>query len=288
MNGFHNTTVSREVLEKLAKLEHIALDMDGTIYMGKSLFPFTTKVLDGFTELGLGYSFLTNNPSSSVKAYIDKLHKLGIECTDDNMYTTSLATIDYIKMHYPEAKNLFVLGTKSCQEQFEKAGFRMCEDSAEDKPDVLVVSFDKELVYSRFCRAAWWAAQGLPYLCTNPDWVCPTDEPTILIDCGSITAAVNAASGRTPDKVIGKPDPSMLQGIMEKHGLQSCQMAMIGDRLYTDVATAINNDSVGVLVLSGESTMQTVAESDVVPTIICQDLEEFFHWLSVAKQTFCK
>lgn len=286
MNGFHNSNVSDEVLKRLAKLEHIALDMDGTIYMGKSLFPFTTKVLEGFASLGVGHSFLTNNPSSSVQAYIDKLNKMGIACTNENMYTTSLATIDYIKAHYPEARNLFVLGTKSCQEQFEKAGFRMCEDSAEDKPDVVVVSFDKELVYSRFCRAAWWASQGLPYLATNPDWVCPTDEPTILIDCGSITAAVTAATGRKPDKVIGKPDPSMLQGIMEHHKLQNYQMAMIGDRLYTDVATAINNDSVGVLVLSGESTMQTVAESDVVPTIICQDLDEFFHWLKIAKEQY--
>lgn len=282
MNNFHNKTVTPEVLERLAKLKHIALDMDGTIYMGKTLFPFTNKVLEGFTKMGIDYSFLTNNPTSSVKAYIDKLAKLGIEASDENMYTTSLATIDYIKAHYPQAKRLFILGTPSCIEQFEKAGFEMCEDSAEDRPDVVIASFDKTLVYSRFCRTAWWISQGVPYLATNPDWVCPTDEPTVLIDCGSITAALTAATGRKPDCVLGKPDPSMLQGIMQRHNLEADQMAMIGDRLYTDVATAINAGSVGVLVLSGESTMETVAQSSVVPTIVCQDLEEFFYWLSVA------
>lgn len=283
-SNFHNQSVSDEVLQRLAKLKHIALDMDGTIYMGKTLFPFTNPVLKGFDELGCAHSFLTNNPTSSVQAYIDKLHKLGIEATEDNMYTTSLATIDYIKAHYPQAKRLFILGTPSCIEQFEKAGFTMCEDSPEDRPDVVIASFDKTLVYSRFCRTAWWISQGVPYLATNPDWVCPTDEPTVLIDCGSITAALTAATGRKPDCVLGKPDPSMLQGIMQRHGLQPEQMAMIGDRLYTDVATAINAGSVGVLVLSGESTMQTVAESDVVPTIICRDLEEFYYWLKKSRE----
>lgn len=278
-----NNNISEEVLQRLAKLKHIALDMDGTIYMGKTLFPFTNPVLEGFRRLGIGYSFLTNNPTSSVQAYIDKLHRLGIEATEDNMYTTSIATIDYIRSHYPGAKRLFILGTPSCIEQFEKAGFEMCEDSAEDKPDAVIASFDKTLTYSRFCRTAWWISQGVPYLATNPDWVCPTDEPTILIDCGSITAALTAATGRRPDCVLGKPDPSMLRGIMDRHGLEACEMAMIGDRLYTDVATAINAGSVGVLVLSGESTMQTVAESTVKPTIICRDLQEFFEALEYSR-----
>ena len=283
---FHNETLSDDVLRALARLRHIALDMDGTIYMGSTLFPFSQEVLEGFTKMGIGYSFLTNNPSSSVQAYLDKLEKLGIKATQDNMYTTSLATIDYIRAHYPNARRLFVLGTPSCIQQFEKAGFEMTADSADDVPDVVVASFDKTLVYSRFCRTAWWISQGIPYLATNPDWVCPTDQPTVLIDCGSITAALTAATGRKPDCVLGKPDPSMLQGIMDRHGLAKEQMAMIGDRLYTDVATAINAGSVGVLVLSGESTMQTVRESSVVPTLVCEDLAEFYHYLCIARESF--
>lgn len=260
--------------------------MDGTIYMGSTLFPFTLDVLNGFTSMGIDYSFLTNNPSSSVQAYLDKLKKMGIDAGEDNMYTTSLATIDYIREHYPAAHRLFVLGTPSCIHQFEKAGFEMTEDSADDVPDVVIASFDKTLEYSRFCRTAWWISQGIPYLATNPDWVCPTDQPTVLIDCGSITAALTAATGRKPDCVLGKPDPSMLQGIMNRHSLQKEQMAMIGDRLYTDVATAINAGSVGVLVLSGESTLQTVKESSVVPTLICEDLAEFYHYLTIARKSF--
>ena len=144
--------------------------------------------------------------------------------------------------------------------QFEKAGFESCEESAEDRPDVLVVAFDPTLVYSRLCRASWWAAQGVPYVATNPDRVCPTDQPTILVDCGSLQKCIEHATGRRPDIVLGKPDPTMLDGIRLRHGLQPEEILMAGDRIYTDTAMAHNAAAVGCLVLSGETTLQTALD----------------------------
>ena len=181
----HNKEISPELRARLAKIKHLALDMDGTIYLGSTLFPFTKKFLSDMSEAGIGYSFLTNNPSKSVADYLKKLEGLGIEADEGNMYTTSLAAIDYIKAHYPDAKRLFLLGTPSMISQFEKAGFESCADDAEDVPDVLVAAFDMTLEYSRLCRAAWWASQGIPYIATNPDRVCPTDQKVVLVDCGS-------------------------------------------------------------------------------------------------------
>ncbi len=97
-----------------------------------------------------------------------KLEKLGIHATDEQMYTSSLATIDYIKQHHPEAKRLFTLGTPSMQEEFVKAGFELCADDPADRPDVLVVAFDTTLEYSRLCRATWWASKAdIPYIATT-------------------------------------------------------------------------------------------------------------------------
>ena len=210
---------------KLRKIRHVAFDMDGTIYMGSTLFPYTQETLKRLRENDIGYSFLTNNPTKSVKDYLAKLAGMGIEATEENMYTTSLAAIDYIRAHYPSARRLFLLGTPSMVSQFEKAGFEACADSADDRPDVLVVAFDPTLEYSRLCRAAWWASQGLPYIATNPDRVCPTDQPTVLVDCGSLCACIEHATGRRPDITLGKPDPNMLTGIMQRHGPQrrSCR-----------------------------------------------------------------
>ena len=244
--------------EKLSRIRHLALDMDGTIYLGSRIFPFTIPFLEKMKAAGIGISFLTNNPTRSVQDYLDKLAKMGIEATEDGMYTTSLAAIDYIKEHHPQARRLFLLGTPSMAEQFRKAGYEECADDPGDVPDVLVVAFDTTLTYSRLCRAAFWASQGIPYVATNPDRVCPTDKPTVLVDCGSLQKCIEHATGRKPDIVLGKPDPTMLQGIMHRHGLKPEEIAMVGDRIYTDTAMAHNAGAVGVLVLSGETTMETV------------------------------
>ena len=199
-----------ELLRRLSQIRHVALDMDGTIYMGSELFPWTQPFLAGLRETGIGYSFLTNNPSKSIADYLSKLDGLGIHAVREEMYTTTLATIDYLRLHYPEARRLFLLGTPSMISEFEAAGYVSTEDSADDRPDAVVVAFDMTLEYSRLCRAAWWVKQGLPYLATNPDRVCPTNRPTVLVDCGSICSAIEHATGRRPDITLGKPDPNML------------------------------------------------------------------------------
>lgn len=261
-----------ELRERLGRIRHVALDMDGTIYMGMSLFPYTQSFLEGLRQAGIGYSFLTNNPSKSIADYLHKLDVLGIRATREEMYTTALATIDYIRTHYPEARRLFLLGTPSMISEFEAAGFVSAEDSADDRPDVIVAAFDMTLRYERLCRAAWWVSQGVPYIATNPDRVCPTDQPTVLVDCGSICACLEHATGRRPDITLGKPDPNMLSGILARHGLQPEEIAMVGDRIYTDVAMAHNAGAVGVLVLSGETTLEVADRAERQPDIIAENI----------------
>lgn len=295
MNPNHNQLLSLEMKEKLSRIRHLALDMDGTIYMGSTLFPFTLKFLSDMQEAGIGYSFLTNNPSRSVADYLKKLEGLGIIADVGNMYTTSLAAIDYLKAHHPAAKRLFMLGTPSMVSQFEKAGYEACADDPDDTPDALVVAFDMTLDYSKLCRAAWWASQGVPYIATNPDRVCPTDQKTILVDCGSLCSCIESATGRRPDITLGKPDPNMLKGILDRHGLKPEEIAMVGDRIYTDTAMAHNAGAFGVLVLSGETTIETaeaVAEDARTnpapeffpPDLICRDIKELGELLIMARE----
>ena len=281
----HNKNITPELRERLSKIRHLALDMDGTIYLGSTLFPYTLKFLSDMKEAGIDYSFLTNNPSRSVADYLKKLEGLGIQADEENMYTTSLAAIDYIKTHYPEAKRIFFLGTPSMISQFEKAGFEACADDPDDVPDALVVAFDMDLNYPKLCRAAWWASQGIPYIATNPDRVCPTDQKVVLVDCGSMCKCIEHATGRQPDITLGKPDPNMLYGIMERLDLKPEEVAMVGDRIYTDTATAHNAGAFGVLVLSGETTLEVVdkvaedarnnpAPEFFPPDLVCRDVKE--------------
>lgn len=273
-----------QLREACRKIKHVALDMDGTIYMGSHLFLFTQEFLQTLRDNGIGYSFLTNNPTRSIADYLAKLEKMGIEATADNMYTTAVATIDYLKAQMPGVKRLFVVGTPSMKAEFEQAGFELTAASADDMPQALVVAFDTTLEYERLCHASWLASQGVPYIATNPDRVCPTNLPTVLVDCGSLCACIEHATGRTPDIVIGKPNPDMLSGIRFRHNLQADEIAMCGDRIYTDVAMARNAGALGVLVLSGETTLETAINSDPQPPITAKSILEFSKLLIESKK----
>lgn len=267
----------------LTRIKHVVLDMDGTIYKGGTLFPWTKPFLDDLARDGIGYTFLTNNPSKSSADYLSHLERMGLPAAPGQLYTSAQATIDYIKTNHPAMRRLFLLGTPSMEQEFIKAGFESATDDASDIPDAVIAGFDMTLTYKRLCRAAWWAAQGTPYFATNPDRVCPTDQPTVLVDCGSICSAIETATGRKPDIVFGKPDPSMLTGILHRHSLEPAQIAMVGDRIYTDVLMAKRAGAVAVLVLSGEATLADVDASDTKPDIVAENLADFGEKLRAAR-----
>jgi NagD protein len=254
-------------------IRHVALDMDGTIYKGGTLFDFTRAFLARLDELGIGYTFLTNNSSKSVKDYLRHLRRMGIEARDDQMFTSTLSTIDYLHDELPQAKRLFVLGTPSLQQEFRDAGYEVTEDRQE--PEAVIVGFDTGLVYPRLCEAAWWIHQGKPFIATHPDRICPTDQPTVLVDCGAVCACLTSATGRSPDAVLGKPDRRMLTGILARHGLKPHELAMAGDRIYTDMAMAHRAGALGVLVLTGEATQADVDRCPEKPSLVLPSLKEF-------------
>jgi NagD protein len=179
-----------------------------------------------------------------------------------------------------------VLGTSGLCDELETAGFELTPDDPNVPPDAVLVGFDKTLTYARLCRAAWWIAQGKPFFATNPDRVCPTNEPTLLVDCGSITAALEKATGRSPQAVPGKPDPAMLRGILNRHSLAPQNLAMVGDRLYTDMEMAHRAGALGVLVLTGEATATEAKKHTSVPDLVVPTLAELGELLqsSLAKK----
>ncbi len=276
--------LSPALLARLRGIRHVALDMDGTIYKGGTLFGCTLPFLTRMRELGIGCTFLTNNPSKSPADYLAHLKKMGLTATADELYTSAQATIDWLKQEQPALRRLFVLGTPSMLTQFRDAGFTLVADDPQDEPDAVVVGFDLTLAYARACRAAWWIKQGKPYLATNPDRICPTDQPTVLIDCAAICAMLEVAAGRAPDRVFGKPDPTMLSGILARHGLQPAQIAMVGDRIYTDILMAHRAHALGVLVLTGEATAEDAAQATPPPPLVVPSLAELGDLLAASRR----
>lgn len=271
--------------DRLRGISHVALDLDGTIYKGGTLFPCTLPFLAQMRALGIGCTFLTNNPSKSSADHLRHLHQMGLTVTADELHTSAQATINCLRRRYPAVHRIFALGTPSMLAEFSAAGFVLTADDSTDVPDAVVVGFDMTLNYSRVCRAAWWIQQGKFFVATNPDRVCPTDEATVLVDCGAICAMLEKAAGRAPDLVPGKPDPAMLSGILERHQLRPPQIAMIGDRLYTDIVMAHRAGAFGVLVLTGEATERDAEQADPRPDLVVPSIAEFGTLLVEARRS---
>ena len=269
---------------QIRTIRHVVLDMDGTIYLGGKLFDCTRPFLRFLTDHNIGYSFLTNNSSHSRTDYLQRLQNLNVPATPEQIYTSTYATADYMRCHLPEVQRLFVLGTPSLQEEIVFLGFTLADRQSVEPPEGVLVGFDTTLSYPRLCEAAWWIAHGKPFVATHPDFTCPTPEPTILVDCGAICKALEAATG-VPPVVIGKPHSCMLEGLCHRHDLRPNQLAVVGDRLMTDIALAQRSGAFGVLVLTGEATREQAAASPWQPDLIVTDLAEFQAYFAAALQT---
>ena len=249
------------------------LDMDGTIYLDNDLFDGTLDFLTAVKNSGGKYLFVTNNSSKSTDAYVEKLGKIGIEATEDDFLTSTDATCLYLKRY--EGKKFYVSGTRSFETQLKESGV-LTTTELEDDIFGIVMGNDTELTFKKLddvCRLL--TERDMIYIATNPDWVCPTAYGYVP-DCGAVAEMINRATGKSP-LFIGKPKPEMLLLAMEKFGYSKEETLMVGDRVYTDIASGYNAGVDTVLVLSGEGTKKDAASTDTKPTYVMQDIRELYN-----------
>ena len=145
-------------------------------------------------------------------------------------------------------------------------------------PKAVVLGFDTTLTYEKLTALCNAVRAGLPYIATHPDFNCPVNGGFIP-DIGGVIALVEACTGRRPDVVIGKPNRGIVDEALARTGFALHEMAMVGDRLYTDVATGVNHGMTGILVLSGEAKRSDVDTSDVKPDLIFGRLSDIIPYL---------
>lgn len=255
-------------MENLKQIKLFLLDMDGTIYLDNDLFDGVIEFLEYVKQIGGKYIFLTNNSSKSVDKYIEKLASLGIPSSAEDFLTSTDATALYLqKQNYHK---IYALGTTSFKKQLWDAHLPIT-DTLEDDIDCLCMGFDTELNFQKLEDACILLGRDVDYVATNPDWVCPTSYGFVP-DCGSVSEMLYNATKRRP-LFIGKPKPTMALLAMEKTGFKKEETALVGDRLYTDIACGVNAGIHSIFVLSGEGTMEDVACSDVKPDYIYKDIK---------------
>lgn len=261
----------KEKNQLLCRIRLYLFDMDGTLYLGDRLYDFTVPLLQELKKSGRRYLFMTNNSSKSVEDYIEKLKKLGISAEREDFITSSQATAYYLQDHYP-GRTLYVCGTKSLKRELRQAGFAVTEDV--EKAQCIVMGFDTELTFQKLRDVSYLllTRPDIPYIATNPDYVCPTEFGSVP-DCGSVCDMIFNATGKRP-VVIGKPGPLMPELAMAHTGYKKAETAVVGDRIYTDVKSGLNAGITGILVMSGETTPEILAASPDKPHLVLQDASE--------------
>lgn len=252
-------------------IEAVFLDLDGTIYLGGELIPGAMEFLARCDEQGVARYFLSNNSSRSVTQYLKKLEGFGIPAVEDDVL---LSTHDLLAWLKKEAvTKTWLIGTEGMREMMEGVGIA----TRSSEPQYVVLGYDTEINYEKIATGSIHLHAGVPLVASHPDMVCPSPDGG-LPDVGAYLAMLKVTTGVDPVHITGKPNAGMILHKIEALGLDPAKCAMVGDRLYTDIAMATRAGCVGVLVLSGEATRADVAalpeDAEQQPTVIVNSVDE--------------
>ena len=253
--------------------EVFLLDMDGTIYLDEMPIGDMKNTLQALRRAGKKLVYFTNNSSKTAEEYENKLKRIGFWEEGDFVYTSGMATAEYLKEFYPE-KSVYLVGTDVLKENFRQYGIRLTEES----PDVCVLAYDTTLTYEKLKKINRYLVEGAVYIATHPDDVCPSKE-VFPPDVGSFIALLKVSSGREPDVICGKPFSAMGDCILRKFSLARNKIVMVGDRLHTDIRFGVNNGFHTLLVMSGETTREIMAASPDHAEFVLDSLNDIVKYL---------
>ena len=255
---------------KLKDIKLFVLDMDGTIYLGDKILPGAIEFVTTARKMGKKVIFFTNNASKNPNNYVDKLQRMGFGGKREEVVTAGDVTIEFLKKNHPN-QPVYLVGTPALEQSFTEAGIVLSENAG-----IVVSSFDTTLTYEKLVIACDLIRNGAIFYCTHPDFNCPT-ETGFIPDSGAIAALITASTGAIP-KYFGKPHRETAEMISDLFGVSFDETAIVGDRLYTDIALGKNNGLLSVLVLSGETKIEDVNDSNS-PDIILDGIGEILNYI---------
>ena len=255
--------------KSLAGIKAVFLDLDGTIYLGDELIDGAIEFLNRCKEKGVQRFFLSNNSSKSVTEYLAKLHGFGIPAKAKDVL---LSTHDLLSWLGKEGvTETYLVGTEGMRSMLEEVGV----STRSSEPQYVVLGYDTQIDYDKLTTASIHLHSGVPLVASHPDIVCPSLDGG-LPDVGAYLALFKATTGIEPTHVCGKPNAGMILHKIEELGLQPSECAMVGDRLYTDMEMAARAGVVGVLVLSGEATLDDLEAVPQTPDVIVDSVANLF------------
>lgn len=245
----------------------LAIDMDGTVYKGMDVIPGAREFVSQLNERSIPFVFVTNNSSKGRRYYYEKLIKLGFDVKLENILTSGIATLRFLQDGRP-GKTVYPLGTESYVNEVKEFGIPIdCKD-----PDIVLLSFDTSITYEKINTAYQFLMNGAEFVATHPDDVCPT-EKGYDVDIGPFIMMFEHLTKKKA-LVIGKPNRLLLDMAAAEMDIDADEIAMIGDRLYTDIRMAADNGITSALVLTGETSVGDLEGSEVKPTYVLDSVSD--------------
>jgi 4-nitrophenyl phosphatase len=256
-------------LSALAALRGLILDMDGVLWEGDAPLPGMPEFFHFLRERGIRFLLATNNASLTTESYVKKLQQMGAAVGLDEILTSAMATTEFLKKTVRPGERAFVIGEEGLVRAVASAGLQVSDPEALDAQYV-VCGMDRSLTWNKLAAATINLHHGARLIGTNADVTFPT-ERGIAHGNGAILAALTAASGARPT-VIGKPYPAIFQMAVKKLGLSKARIAVVGDRLETDILGAKNAGLKSILVLTGVTRRTDLKKTRIHPTWVVEDL----------------
>ena len=277
----------------LDNVDVFIFDCDGVIWRGDSLIERVPLVLDKLRELGKRIFFVTNNSTKSRKGYGKKFEGLGLEVNYDEIFSSSFAAAAYLEQtKFKETgKKVYIIGEVGIEEELELLGvpFIGGPGDMDKKPDMgpggklevdedvgaVIVGFDRNINYYKIQYAQLCINEGgAEFIATNCDAVTHLTDAQEWAGNGSMVGAIKGCTGKEPT-VVGKPSTLMVDYISEKFGVDKNRMAMVGDRLDTDIVFGKAAEMMTVLTLSGVTDTAKLEKSDVQPDFFVDSIADF-------------
>lgn len=246
------------------------IDLDGTTYKGKERIPAAARFIKRLQSAGKQVLFVTNNSTRSPQFVADNLvQNHGINVGPENIYTTALATADYLDQIAGDRRLIYVVGESGLRAALDARGFVIDEQA----PDFVVVGLDAHVTYAKLEKAVLLIRAGAKFIGTNADSNLP-NERGMVPGAGSIVKLVEYATQQKP-LMIGKPEKIIMQMALKRVGLTTADTIMVGDNYHTDIQAAINVGMDSLLVYTGLSRPDEVQRENIQPTYTVATLDDW-------------
>lgn len=268
-------------MQMLDNTNALIIDMDGVLWHGSKPLPGLQEFFKTIKALDISFILATNNASQTAEQYLTKLANMGISVSIDQILTSGMATAHYLsERHTPANTRIFVVGEDGATEPLRKKGFTLT-GLYEPNADIVVCGKDSTLTWDKLATASINISTGAQFIGTNADTTLPT-ERGVTLGNGAILKALETATGISPT-VIGKPEPIFYQQAMALLGSKPEHTVAIGDRLETDILGAVRTGIRSLMVLTGISNTNDLANSPYQPTWVLPDLNTITQALIAAK-----